>query len=52
MSFVYVKEFETYEKACDFAVRVTGKGRGMVEQFLMIWPKTYVVRVRMLWSVR
>ena len=47
MSLVYEKQFESYEKAWTFAVRVTGEGRGMVEQFLMILPWKYVVTVRM-----
>jgi hypothetical protein len=46
-SLVYQKEFETYEKAWAFAVRVTGEGRGMVEEFMMVLPWKYVVAVRM-----
>jgi len=46
MAFAYDEEFETYEKAWDFAVTVTDEGRGIVEQFLMIWPGTFVVTVR------
>ena len=42
----YQKEFETYEKAWAFAVRVTGEGRGMVEEFRMVLPWKYVVAVR------
>ncbi len=51
MSFMCERQFETYEKAWAFAVRVTGEGRGMVEQFLTILPWKYVVAVRMSCSV-
>jgi len=46
MAFVYEEEFETYEKAWEFAARVTDEDRGVVEQFLTIRPRKYVVTVR------
>jgi hypothetical protein len=45
MPFVYDKEFETYEKAWNFAVTLTNEGRGIVEEFLMRSGK-YVITVR------
>jgi len=44
--FVYDQEFESYEKAWDFAVTVADKGWGIVEEFLTILQGKYVITVR------
>jgi hypothetical protein len=50
MSMIYEKEFDTYERAWAYAVRVTSEGRGRVEEFVMLRPRKYIVAVRMSWA--
>ena len=50
MSIVYEKEFDTYEQAWAYAVRVAGDGHSRVEEFVTIRPWKYIVAVRMAWS--